>query len=110
MGVGWPFPSEEERMYARVSDVHAGDTEKGIEDYRTQVVPALRGMPGFVRTYLLVDRENTEALSISVWETEEAMRASEEAAAKIRASVGQDMGAADITVSRFEVVVAEGAE
>ena len=96
-------------MFARVSEV-SGPTDqldRGIAGFHDQVVPALKSMDGFVRAYLLVDRSSGKTLSITVWETEDAMQASEEAAANLRASVTSDMGATATIVGHFDVVDAE---
>ncbi len=96
-------------MYARVSDLTGpvDQLDRGITDFREQVVPAVRAMEGFVRAYLLVDRENGRTLAVTVWETEDALRGSEEAAARLRSSVAEDISATSTTVSRYEIVVSE---
>lgn len=96
-------------MFARVTDITApaDQLDAGIAGFTEQVLPAARGMQGFVRAYLLVDRESGRALSVTVWETEEAMRASEEAANQLRSSVTSDMGATTVSVGRFEIAVSE---
>lgn len=73
-------------------------------------MPAARGMDGFVRAYLLVDRDSGKTLSVTVWETEEAMRASEEAAARLRSQVTDGIGATGVSVDHFEVTVSEPAD
>jgi len=94
-------------MYARVSEIMSpvDQIDQGIAGFRNQVVPTIEDTEGFVRAYLLVDRSSGKTLSITVWENEEAMRASEESAAQLRASVTGEMGATSTSVDRYEVVV-----
>ncbi len=96
-------------MFARVSELTApvDQVEQAIDGFKQQVVPAVRGMNGFSRAYLLVDRSSGKSLAITVWESEEAMRASEDAATQLRSSVVADVSASDVAVSRYEVAVSE---
>lgn len=100
-------------MFARVTSL-AGAPERagqGINNFREQVLPAARQLAGFKGAYLLMDRATGEAVSVTIWESEEAMRASEEAASRLRADAVQEVGAtAEPTVRRYEVVVAEPPE
>ena len=94
-------------MHARVTTLSgpADNVDVGIENFRTNVVPFVREEgKGAI---LLVDRENGEAIGITLWENEEALRASEESANALRASVADQMGADAPTVSRYEVAVFE---
>jgi heme-degrading monooxygenase HmoA len=97
-------------VYARVSEVTgpSDGIDAGIAQYRDAVLPAVQAMPGFQRAYLLVDRDNGRSLSITVWESEDAMRSSEEAADRMRTEVVASM-AAQATVSRYEIAVVEPA-
>jgi heme-degrading monooxygenase HmoA len=98
-------------MYARVSDITVpiDQVDRAISGFNEQVVPTVGGTDGFVRAYLLVDRAGGRSLAITVWESEEAMRASEESASQLRTSVAGDASATDVSVSRYEVVVSEPA-
>ena len=95
-------------MFARVSEVTgaADRIDDGIAEYRNVVIPALKGMDGFNRAYLLVDRDAGTSLSITVWDSAEAMRASDEAADRLRAQVAGTM-AAQAKASRYEIAVVE---
>jgi hypothetical protein len=55
----------------------------------------------------LMDRETGKQLSITLWESAEAMRASEEKANQVRGDAAQTTGADVGGVERFEVAVAE---
>lgn len=94
-------------MHARVTTLSgpADSVDVGIENFRANVVPFVREEgKGAI---LLVDRDRGEAVSITLWEDEEAMRASDESANALRASVADQMGAAQPTVGRYEVAVFE---
>lgn len=91
-------------MHARVTTLHGApaDVDAGIENFRTNVVPFARERgKGAI---LLVNRQSGEALAITLWEDEETMRASEEAANALRAGAADEMGATEApAVARYEV-------
>lgn len=95
-------------MHARVTTVSgsAESVDAGIEGFRANVLPLTREEgKGAI---LLVDRETGEAIAITLWEDEQALRASEERANTIRADAADQMGAADLpSVARYEVAVFE---
>jgi hypothetical protein len=95
-------------MHARVTTVSgsADNVDAGIENFRTTVLPFVR--ESGKGAILLVDREQGEAVSITFWEDEEALGASEERANALRADVADQMGSADApTIGRYEVAVYE---
>lgn len=67
-------------MYARHVTVRgsSGKIDEGIRSVREEVLPVLQACQGFRGQLLLVDREKGEAIGISLWESEQDMRASEE--------------------------------
>jgi hypothetical protein len=95
-------------MHARVTTISGSpaDADAGIENFRTEVVPFARDRgKGAI---LLVDRESGEAIAITLWEDEQAMRATEESANALRANASGQMGASQApTVGRYEVAVFE---
>jgi hypothetical protein len=57
---------------------------------------------------LLIDRESGNALAITLWEDEAAMRASEERANELRRAAAEELGAVEPPrVDRYEVAVFE---
>jgi hypothetical protein len=60
---------------------------------------ALRGV------YFLVDRQSGKALSITLWESEESMRASEEEANQLRSETAQAGSQAVMGVERYEIAI-----
>jgi heme-degrading monooxygenase HmoA len=96
-------------MFARVSTFQGptDQTAEGIRLAREQILPAARLMDGFKGIYLLFDRESGKSLSITLWESEEDMSASEEAASRVRSQSVAAAGDAVIGVERFEVALQE---
>ena len=64
--------------------------------------------PGGSGGVLLIDRESGNAMAITLWEDEAAMRASEERANELRRAASEELGATDQPrVERYEVAVFE---
>jgi heme-degrading monooxygenase HmoA len=96
-------------MFARVSTFQGppDQTSEGIRVAREQILPAARLQDGFLGIYLLYDRESGRSLAITLWETEEDMRASEEAALRARTESAQASGDVIVGVERYEVALQE---
>ena len=92
-------------MFARIGTWQGSpdDLERWIARAREHVKPSVRQDPGLKTAYWLVDREGGKGLIITIWESEDAMRASEEARARRQASTSAATGAA-VTTDRYEVV------
>jgi quinol monooxygenase YgiN len=73
-------------MYARSTTIQGqpSSIDAGIAHTRENVMPALEGIDGCVGLSLLVDRTSGRCIVTSSWESEEAMRASEDAVRPIR--------------------------
>ena len=91
-------------MFARVSTFQGPPdrTAEGIRVAREQILPAARLQDGFKGIYLL-----GKSLSITLWETEEDMKASEEAALRARTESAQTTGDVILSVERYEVALQE---
>jgi heme-degrading monooxygenase HmoA len=96
-------------MFARVSTYQGdpGRIDEGLDNLRENIVPRAQQMDGFKGIYFLHDRESGKALSITLWESEEAMHASEEAANRLREEAAEASGETIESVERYEVVVFE---
>jgi heme-degrading monooxygenase HmoA len=94
-------------MFARVSTFQGppDQTAEGIRLAREQILPAARLMDGFKGIYLLFDRESGKSLSVTLWETEADMQASEEAAGQVRAQSAETSGDKIVNVERYEVAL-----
>ena len=96
-------------MHARVTSLSGSPdgVDAGIADFKEKIVPFTHEQGG-KGGILLVDRQTGHALAITLWEDEDAMRASEESANALRASAAEQMGATQApTVGRYEVAVFE---
>ena len=92
-------------MFARVSTLQgpASEVDEGIRHVREDVLPKVAQMDGYKGAYLLVDRQSGESVSVTLWESEEAMRTSEEAASRLRDDSAGSLGAQIASVKRYEV-------
>jgi hypothetical protein len=97
-------------MYARHVTVHGSPDkmDEGIRSLRERVLPALRDCAGFKGQLLLVDRDKGEAIGISLWDTEENMRASEEKVQAARQETVDQVGASSAPdIALYELPVFE---
>ena len=97
-------------MFARVTTVQgqADRLDEGVRTFQEQTLPLIQGQPGFQGVYLLADRQQGQALAISLWESQAAMQQTEQAVAQQRTQAAQQMGGPEPTVDRYEVAFTEG--
>ncbi|HEV8535205.1 MAG TPA: hypothetical protein VGR87_05715 [Candidatus Limnocylindria bacterium] len=91
-------------MHARVTRFEGSpdEIEKGVKMINETVIPSAKNLKGFKGGYWLVDRASGKGFGLTLFESEEALRATEDAAAQIRA---QAQSFTKITgVERYEVV------
>jgi len=69
-----------------------------------QIIPEAKQIPGFQGGYWCMDRETGKSMAITLWESLEALEASEEFARKLREEAKQEVEAATMQVSVYEVV------
>jgi heme-degrading monooxygenase HmoA len=97
-------------MFARVS-TYQGDPaqiDEGLNYARESILPRVQQVDGFEGVYYLVDRESGKALTITLWESEEALRASEEEANRLRSESADASSATVEGVERYEVAISSG--
>ena len=96
-------------MHARMTKFTAKpDQIDGLtEYYRNTVLPEARKLDGFKGGVALTNRETGESVSFTLWESEEALRASEEAGNRLRGRAASDLELSEPTVERYEVGVLE---
>ena len=96
-------------MHARVS-TFSGDAS-GIDQVTAQardvVLPAARELAGFKGMVAMGDRTTGKVVAITFWESEQAMRDSEEAANRLRSDAAKAGGEEIAGVDRFGVVIDE---
>lgn len=91
-------------MFARVG-TWEGSTEEldrwvaGAKDVKARIHEA----PGLRAAYWFVDRTAHRGLTVTIWESEDAMRATEDRRARSQGLTGQATGA-QVTTERYEVV------
>jgi heme-degrading monooxygenase HmoA len=97
-------------MYVRVNrfQEHADDLDEASRIAEDELVPQLQSIPGFAGVLSLIDRATGESLALTFWETEEAMRASEAAADRVRADAQALTGSEIRTIQRYEVALRVG--
>ena len=91
-------------MWARVStyQLPSANVDASIEQFSNAL--GTLEEPGLERAELLVDRTSGKALTITVWESEEALQSSVEAANRIRSSAADTAGVQIVDVSHFEII------
>lgn len=96
-------------MHARVTKftVEPERIDDANEYYRSTVLTQARELEGFKGGVALVDREGGNIFSFTLWENEEAMRASEEAGNRLRGQAASDLVFSTPVVERYEVGVSE---
>jgi heme-degrading monooxygenase HmoA len=94
-------------VYARVSTYQGppDQIDAGVRYAQENILPKVGEIDGFEGVYFLVDRQSGKALSITLWESEEAMRASEEEANRLRSESAEAGGQDVMGVDRYEVAV-----
>jgi heme-degrading monooxygenase HmoA len=94
-------------MFARVTTLKG--PADSVERLRTtvdqQILPAVRAINGFRGLLSLADPTSGKGVTISLWESEDAMKQAEETANRLRSSTAAATGADIISVDRYEVVV-----
>lgn len=92
---------------ARVS-ILMGDPAKideGIRTARDEVLPALRGIDGWKGAILVADRETGDVRAITLWESLDALAASEMEADDLRRRTAEAAGETISGVERYEVAL-----
>src|SRR3954451_12656372 len=90
-------------MHARVSS-YEGDVDALIEGFRRQA-DLVRQLDGFARAFLLVDRAAGRAVTVTLWDFEEALAASASRAAHLRDEASETAGATIGSVDSYEVAL-----
>jgi heme-degrading monooxygenase HmoA len=96
-------------MFARVSQfsVPAERQEQALQAAEEHIGPSLRMQIGYLGDLLLGDRENGKMVTIVLWESEEAMHATDEASHWFRSFGAQETGGRVETVDHYEVYRAQ---
>src|SRR5947209_9995975 len=92
-------------MYARLNTFQGPleGVDQALKNLREQVIPAVKQIPGNAGLISLVDRATGKSIGITLWESEEALRQSEQAASGIRQGSADDNESQIVSIERFEV-------
>lgn len=94
-------------MFARVSTFQGlpATINESIKFATEKSIPAARSIPGFKGVYFLADRSSGKMLAVTLWESEAALKESEEEANRIRSEGAAATSEEILSVERFEVVL-----
>jgi heme-degrading monooxygenase HmoA len=93
-------------VYARSTTIQAqpSNIDAGIAHVRDEVMPAVEGLPGCIGLSLLVDRQSGRCIATTAWESEDAMRDSEDRVRSIRDRAAEMFGGG-AQVEHWEIAV-----
>jgi heme-degrading monooxygenase HmoA len=90
-------------MFARVSRYHADEDHQKLLGAFQDTIGPLQQVEGFSHAYFLVDPETGRAVSMTIWETEDAMVESAAGGEERRRRRSEISGAEVDSVDHFEV-------
>ena len=90
-------------MHARVS-TYTGEPESMVDAFESVSKP-LEEIDGFSHGYFLVDRGNNRAISITIWQSEDALLQSAAKADELRQGATSSAGGTIESVESYEVAV-----
>lgn len=93
-------------MYARSTTFMAmpESIDAGIAQVRDEVMPMIQQMEGCIGLSMLVDRESGRCIATSAWQSEDAMRATDEQLQPMRERIGEMIGGSP-QVEEWEIAV-----
>jgi len=100
-------------MWVRVSTFQGStgqsddEIQQQIKILREKIVPTARQMSGYKGVLSLGDRSTGKSITLTFWESEQAMRGSEEAAEELRQQAADEVQEEIAGVERFEVYINE---
>jgi heme-degrading monooxygenase HmoA len=95
-------------VFARISTFYTAGPSPHFEPelihrLMVRVLEVLNQMDGYEGSYFFVDHKSGKALTITLWESEEAMQRTEEALRPFRKEVAEGLSANIVDVEHFEV-------
>jgi hypothetical protein len=91
-------------MHARVMRVELGDVDRAIAFVRDQIVPSAEQQPGIVAAYWLADRASGDGLAVTIWASEAAMLAADDAARAASRTEEKDGAVDSAALELYEVI------
>ena len=95
-------------MHARVS-TYTGEAEALIDGFQAATEP-LENIEGFSEAYFLVDRAKNRGMSITIWESEDALLASAARADELRKRATEPSGSTIDSVEHYEIALTAAAK
>jgi len=94
-------------MHARVTTLQMdpAQVDQVTQQLESEDVPEFEKLDGFKGMTVITDRDSGKTIAITFWESEDAMRGSEEAVKGARQRAADTGGAEEPQVERFEVVL-----
>jgi len=96
-------------MHARMTTMEGSSErlDEGLREIREDVLPQLQQQDGFKGFVVFDNRQNGELIGFSLWESEQAMQASEEVGDRTRRESAETMSDTIAGVERYEVALFE---
>jgi hypothetical protein len=96
-------------MHARMTTMEGSPErlDEGLREIREDVLPQLQQQDGFKGFIVLDNRQSGKLMGFSLWESEQAMQASEEVADRTRRESAQTMSDTIAGIERYEVALFE---
>ena len=96
-------------MHARMTTMEGSSErlDEGLREIKEDVLPQLHQQDGFKGFVVFDNRHNGELIGFSLWESEEAMQASEEVGERTRRESAETMSDTISGVERYEVALFE---
>jgi len=104
------FDGDTERAQAaRVSTLEGSpdSIDKSVDKVQSETLPKVRALQGNVGAITLADRVTGQVTIITLWESADALRQSEEQADQLREQAAESSGQSIVNVDRYEVGVAQ---
>jgi heme-degrading monooxygenase HmoA len=100
---------DESARAARVSSLEGPPDriDESVRQGREEILPRAREVAGWKGVITLADRNSGRIKLITLWESADALRASEEQADQLRAQTAEAGGQRIVSVDRYEVAIAE---
>lgn len=92
-------------MYARLTRISGGQVDEDqVVPMMERIMSEARKLDGIQGGYWLRSRDTGDLYAVTLWETEEAMNTTEQAAAALREQAAQETPGGDVRVDHCEVV------
>jgi heme-degrading monooxygenase HmoA len=92
-------------MYARLTRISGGQVDDDqVIPMTERIMSEARKLDGIQGGYWLRSRDSGDLFAVTLWETEEAMAATEQQAAALREQATEEAPGGDVTVDHCEVL------